>query len=151
MHCGVCYFENNFSFLEINDNDFKWKCESSYIITKKKSWMHVILCDLCMYDHEERKKIVLLAQKLRRKKLRIRKEIPIFVPGRRSSSWWPNIKKSSTSFWKKKKITHNELLKTRWNDIWRRRHGNVFISFFDIITPLIFVGIIFFVFHRKTK
>jgi len=45
-----------------------------------------------MYDHEERKKIVLLAQKLRRKKLRIRKEIPT-------------------------KITHNELLKTRWNDI----------------------------------
>jgi len=38
------------------------------------------------------KKIVLLAQKLRRKKLRIRKEIPT-------------------------KITHNELLKTRWNDI----------------------------------
>ena len=31
--------------------------------------MHVILCDLCMYDHEE-KKIVLLAQKLRRKKFR---------------------------------------------------------------------------------
>jgi len=41
-----------------------------------------------MYDHEERekRKTVLLAQKLRRKKLRIRKEIPIFVPGRRSSS-----------------------------------------------------------------
>ena len=47
-----------------------------------------------MYDHEERekRKTVLLAQKLRRKKLRIRKEIPT-------------------------KITHNELLKTRWNDI----------------------------------
>lgn len=45
--------------------------------------MHVILCDLCMYDHE--KKIVLLAQNVeekrrRKKKLRIRKKIPLFVP-----------------------------------------------------------------------
>ena len=93
--------------------------------------MHVILCDLCMYDHEE-KKIVLLAQKLRRKKLRIRKEIPIFVPGRRSSSWWPNIKKSSISFLEKKLHTTN---------YWRQ-DGMIFddtemflFLLFDIITP----------------
>lgn len=46
-----CYFENfkkkkHFFFFEINDD---FKNASLPTITKKKSWMHVILCDLCMY------------------------------------------------------------------------------------------------------
>ena len=65
--------------------------------------MHVILCDLCMYDHEEKKKIVLLAQKLRRKKLRIRKEFPIFVPDDPPDGLI--AKKSSISFLEKKNYT----------------------------------------------
>jgi len=53
----------------------------------------------------KRKKIVLLAQKLRRKKLRIRKEFPIFVPDDPPDGLI--AKKSSISFLEKK-ITHNE-------------------------------------------
>ena len=53
----------------------------------------------------KRKKIVLLAQKLRRKKLRIRKEFPIFVPDDPPDGLI--AKKSSISFLEEK-ITHNE-------------------------------------------
>ena len=102
LHCGVCYFENNFSFFEINDNDFKWKCESSYIITKKSlecMWYCAIYVCMIM----KRKKIVLLAQKLRRKKLRIRKEFPIFVPDDPPDGLI--AKKSSISFLEEKNYT----------------------------------------------
>jgi len=98
----VCYFENNFSFFEINDNDFKWKCESSYIITKKSlecMWYCAIYVCMIM----KRKKIVLLAQKLRRKKLRIRKEFPIFVPDDPPDGLI--TKKSSISFLEEKNYT----------------------------------------------
>lgn len=53
----------------------------------------------------KRKKIVLLAQKLRRKKLRIRKEFPIFVPDDPPDGLI--AKKSSISFLEEK-ITHTE-------------------------------------------
>ena len=98
----MCYFENNFSFFEINDNDFKWKCESSYIITKKSlecMWYCAIYVCMIM----KRKKIVLLAQKLRRKKLRIRKEFPIFVPDDPPDGLI--AKKSSISFLEEKNYT----------------------------------------------
>ena len=62
----------------------------------------------------KRKKIVLLAQKLRRKKLRIRKEFPIFVPDDPPDGLI--AKKSSISFLEEKKL-HTTNLKTRWNDI----------------------------------
>ena len=106
----------------------------------KKSLECMWYCAIYVCMIMKRKKIVLLAQKLRRKKLRIRKEFPIFVPDDPPDGLI--AKKSSISFLEKK-ITHNEFEdKMEWYLTTRK----CFYFFFDIITPLIFVGIIFFLF-----
>lgn len=78
--------------------------------------MHVILCDLCMYDHEERKKNRFISSKIKKKEVqKSEKKFQYLCPA--DDPHPDGLISKILNFFFGKKITHNELLKTRWNDI----------------------------------